>query len=252
MATDDEAALERGFVLESTNGRYRATPLSTLGRLQFQLLSPLRIIVLSGKLGELTSRTLTSYGVPHEFVKAHFNGTEYSCRGSRPQDATATYFWEVPQFVRCCGKCTTEAFEYTTTSRGPVVMLSVSLWVTKARDMSVLLVQQSTTDCQQTKVRADPSIEDELREKLPLAGLHLSIQDYVNQLAYERWMEYVAELNIETTALKLIWHAMRAIEQNLDTARYIASEGRDTYLADIHAWEGMLRRLDRRIRCIKG
>ncbi|KAL7921529.1 hypothetical protein ACQKWADRAFT_327590 [Trichoderma austrokoningii] len=252
MARDDDDALERGFVLESTNGRYKATALLTLGKLQFHLLSPLRIIVLPGELDELTTRTLTSYGVPHEFLKAHFKGTEYSCRGSRPQDATATYFWEVPQFVRCCGKCTAEDFEYTTTSRGPVVMLSVSLWVTKERDMSVLLVQQSMTKCHEAKVRADPSIEDELREKLPLAGLHLSIQDYVNQLAYERWVEYVAELNLETTFSDLVWSAMRAIEQNLDTARYVAAEGGTLYLADIHAWEGMLQRLDRRTRCIKG
>lgn len=129
-------------------------------------------------------------------------------------------------------------------------MLNVSLWVAKQRGISILLVQRSITNCQETEVRTDSSLEDELREKLPHAGLDISIKDYINQLAYERWVEYIAELSIETTFSDLIWESMGAIEQNLDTARYIASEGGALYLADEHAWEGVLRRLDRRMRCI--
>lgn len=250
MATGDKDSIRRGYVLEQTNGRYRATSLSTVGELHFQLLSTPRTIVLPGQLNEATIQVLTSYGVPHQFLKAHLEGAEYSWRGSRPQDATAAYFWEMPQFVRCCGKCTTEDFAYITDSRGPVVMLNVSLWVAKQRGISILLVQRSITNCQETEVRTDSSLEDELREKLPHAGLDISITDYINQLAYERWVEHIAELSIETTFSDLIWESMGAIEQNLDTARYIASEGGALYLADEHAWEGILRRLDRRMRCI--
>ncbi|KAM0515017.1 hypothetical protein ACHAPE_006339 [Trichoderma viride] len=250
MDTDDEDSIKRGFVLEPINGRYRATPLSTVGELQFQLLSTPRTIVLPGQLDKATIQVLTYCGVSPEFLKAHLEDTPYSRRGTRPQDAIATYFWQIPQFVRCCGKCTTEDFAYTTDSRGPVVMLNVSLWVAKQRDTFVLLVQQSNTNCEETEARADSSLENELREKLPHAGPNISIQDYINQLAYERWVEYIAELSIETTFSDLIWEAMEAIEQNLDTARYIALEDKTLYLADEYAWEGILRRLDRRMRCI--
>ncbi|KAM0454967.1 hypothetical protein ACHAPV_008108 [Trichoderma viride] len=130
-------------------------------------------------------------------------------------------------------------------------MLSVSLWISKQQDISVLLVQQSVTNCPETEVPADPSLEDELQRKLPHAGPKISIQDYINQLAYERWVEYVAELSIERVFSDLLWRAAEAIEQNLDTARYIASEGGALYLADERAWEGMLRRLDFRMRCFK-
>lgn len=257
---DREDSIKPGFVLESTNGQYKIAPLSTLRRLQSHLPSyhltsylpsPQRTVVLPGQLDEATIEELTSYGVPNGFLKSHLEGTEYSWRGSRPQDATAAYWWVVPQFVRCCGKCTTEVFEYTTNSRGRVVLLSVSLWVSKHRDISVLLVQQSVTNCPETQVPADPSLEDELRIKLPHVGPIISIKDYINQLAYERWVEYVHELNIETVFSDLLWRAAEAVEQNLDTARYIASEGDALYLADEHAWEGMLRRLDFRMRCFK-
>jgi hypothetical protein len=251
MDTDDEISLGRAFVLESTNGQYEATSLSTLEELRFQLLSNPRIIVLPGLLDEPTIQMLKSYGVPHDFVKAHLEGTAYSWRGSRPQDATAPYFWVIPQFVRCCGRCTTEDFAYTTNSRGPVVMLSVSLWSARRLDPSVLLVQRSMTNCQETQVRADPPLEDELRVKLPCAGLNITIQDYINQLAYERWVEYIAEFNLATMYPGLIWEVMEAIEQNLETARYIASEGNTLYFANEHAWESLLRRLDRRMHCIK-
>ncbi|PON26235.1 hypothetical protein TGAM01_v204711 [Trichoderma gamsii] len=249
---DREDSVRRGFALEpSTNGQYKITSLSTLRRLQSHLSSPQRIVVLPGQLDEATIEMLTSHGVPHEFVKSHLEGTEYSWRGSRPQDAIAAYFWVVPQFVRCCGQCTTDVFEYTTNSRGRVVLLSVSLWVSKQQLISVLLVQRSVTNCEETEVPADPSLEDELRRKLPHAGLTISIKDYINQLAYERWVEYVAELNIETVSSDLLWRAAEAVEQNLDTARYIAAEGDALYLADERAWEGMLRRLDFRMRCFK-
>lgn len=251
MATDGQDLIKRGFVLESTNGGYRATPLSTLGEIQFQLLSTPRTIVLPGQLDEIIIQVLAIFGVSQDFLKTHLEDTEYSCRGRRPQDAETTYFWAIPQFVRCCGECTTEPFSYTASSRGPVKLLGVSLWVAKQRGISVLLVQQSVTRCQETEVLADPSLEDELREKLPHAGPNISIQDYINQLAYERWVEYISELTIETTFPDLIWDAMRAIEQNLDTARCIALGGDTPYLADEEAWEGILRRLDRRMRCIK-
>ncbi|KAL7928943.1 hypothetical protein V8C35DRAFT_332081 [Trichoderma chlorosporum] len=245
------AKVKRAFVLEWTNGRYKVTPLSTVGELQFQLLSTQRTMVLPGQLDEATIQALTSYGVPHELLKAHLEGTGYSWRGSRPEDDTAMYFWEIFQSVRCCGKCTTEDFEYITDSRGPVVLLRVTLWVAKQRDISVLLVQQSTTSCQETEVRADPSLEDELREKLPNAGLNVSVKDYINQLAYERCAEYIFELRIETTTSDLIWDAMCSIEQNLDTARRIALDGDTLYLADKHAWEDLLRRLERRMRHVR-
>lgn len=210
-----------------------------------------RVIVLPRQLDKATAQVLTSYGVPHEFLKSYREDTGYSWRGSRPQDAIAVYFWEIPQFVRCCGKCTTEPFVYTSCSRGPVVMLGVSLCVTKRTDISILLVQRSVTRCQRTKVQADPTLEDELREKLPHAGCYIAIEDYINQLAYERWVEYLGELNIEKTFPELIWLAMEGIEQNLDTARYIAWHGKKLYLADEGAWEDILRRLERRIRCIR-
>lgn len=130
-------------------------------------------------------------------------------------------------------------------------MLGVALWVAKQRGISILLIQQSVTRCQRTKMQADSSLEDELREKLPHADFEISIEDYVNQLAYERWLEYVAELNIETTFPDLIWEAMQGIEQNLDTVRYIVSHGKKLYFADEHAWEDILRRLERRLRCIR-
>ncbi|KAL6887021.1 hypothetical protein GGI43DRAFT_431628 [Trichoderma evansii] len=252
METDDEASIKRGFVLESIAGRYRSTPLSTVGELQFQLMSAPRIIVLPGQLDEAIIQVLTSFGVPHKFLRAHLlEDTEYDWRGSRPQDAVASYFWAIPQFVRCCGKCTTETFEYTTDSRGPVVILGASLWVAKQKGISILLVQQSVTRCQNTNLRADPSLEDELREKLPHAGLNISVEDYINQLAYERWVEYLTELHIESTFPALIWEAMASIEQNLDMSRYITLDGNTLYLADEHAWEDILRRLERRMHCIR-
>lgn len=108
METDDQDSIRRGFVLESIAGRYRSTPLSTVGELQFQLMSTPRIIVLPGQLDEAIIQVLTSYGIPREFLKAHLEDKEYSGRGSRPQDAVTAYFWQIPQFVRCCGNCTTE------------------------------------------------------------------------------------------------------------------------------------------------
>ncbi|KAK1242519.1 hypothetical protein MKX08_005331 [Trichoderma sp. CBMAI-0020] len=190
-ATNGEASIERGYVLKSTDGRYRVTPLSTVGELQFQLLSTPRTIVLPGPLDEATIQVLTSYGVPHQFLKAHLEGTEYSWRGGRPHDATST------------------------------------------------------------QVQPDSALEDEPREKLPRAGPNISIKDYVNQLVYERWATYIAELSIERISSDLIWYAMECVEQNLDTARYIAREGDTLYLADEHAWEDLLRRLDRRMRYSK-
>ncbi|UKZ71700.1 uncharacterized protein TrAtP1_012649 [Trichoderma atroviride] len=204
-ATNGEDSNERGFVLKSADGRYRVTPLPTVGELHLQLLSTSRTIVLPGQLDEATIQVLTSHGVPRQFLKAHLKDTEYSWRGSRPQDVTAAYFWAMPQFVRCCGKCTTEDFEYITDCQRPVVMLNVSLWVAKQQGIPVLLVQQSITNCQQTEVQSDPTLEDELREKLPHAGPNISIQDYINQLAYERWVEYIGELTTESTSSDLIW-----------------------------------------------
>lgn len=131
-------------------------------------------------------------------------------------------------------------------------MLSVSLWVSKQRGISILLVQHSLTNCpEETEVPADPSLEDELREKLPRAGPNISITDYINQLVYERWVKYVVELNIDRASSDLIWRAIEAVEQNLDTARYIASEGGALYLADERVWEVLLQRLDLRMRCFK-
>lgn len=251
METDDQDSIRRGFVLESIAGRYRSTPLSTVGELQFQLMSTPRIIVLPGQLDEAIIQVLTSYGIPREFLKAHLEDKEYSGRGSRPQDAVTAYFWQIPQFVRCCGNCTTEDFIYTTNSRGPVVLLGVSLWMQKQSGISVLLVQRSMTHCQETEVRAESSFEDELREMLPYAGSGISIEDYVNQLAYERWSDFVSGLNIKNTFPDMIWESMASVEQNLDSARYIVSVGNTLYLADEHAWEDILRRLERRMRCIQ-
>ncbi|KAL7892523.1 hypothetical protein HDV63DRAFT_415266 [Trichoderma sp. SZMC 28014] len=255
MDTDDEDSVKRGFVLEPINGRYRATPLSTVGELQFHLLSTSRTIVLPGKLDEATAQVLTDSGVSHKFLKAYLEDATYSSRGSRPQDAIATYCWRIPQFVKCCGECTkcaTEEFEDTTNSRGPVVLLRVSLWISKQRNISVLLVQQSDTDCENMCIEApvDPSLEDELREKVPHAGLeiNISIPDYVNQLACERWAEYIAEFTIDDTSPRLLWDSLRLIEQNFDTARHIALRGGAQYLASEQPWEDLLRRLDRRMR----
>lgn len=130
-------------------------------------------------------------------------------------------------------------------------MIGASLWISKQRGISVLLIQRPFTNCQKTEVPVDPSLEDELREKLPHAGPNISIKDYINQLAYERWVEYISELDIEIISFDLIWFSMRCVEENLDTARYIASEGGALYLAGEHAWEDLLRTLSRRMRYIK-
>jgi hypothetical protein len=126
------------------------------------------------------------------------------------------------------------------------MLFDVSLWLESS--ISILLVQRSDTQCWNTGVPTEPSFEEELREKLPEAGLNISIEDYVNQLAYERWVEFVAELQLEETSATLVLEAMTAVERNLDQARYMAACGKSVFVANEQAWEDILRRLERRLR----
>lgn len=248
---DDELAVRRGFVIEWPPEGCRQFRMSTAKDLDWQLqlvnASPVpRILVLPGHLDEATKAVFSKHHncVTKEFLDAHaWSGSCIRPKGCDQDDGVTTCHWVFPQTVPDGYRHANAGYA---TSRGTAVLLSASLCIIR---IPILIIERSSSTSDETpEPLASLAFEDEIRYLLPQHRVGMLIEDYVNQLAYERWADFVTALRPRDMTQDMLFAAMGAMEQNLDQVRYLFARGRRLNVAGEDAWADMLLRLQRRIR----
>lgn len=247
-SSNDELALHQGFVLERALCGWTPTPMCTLEAFQSQMASKntirdFKTIVLPGEVDRsIGDMLLSDAGVDEEFLDAHQHLDPYRPRGRRSQDAPVACIWKFPQRFQYGSSCDENVYAAISAHEG-IEVLNASLWLHGR--MAMLFIERPQNILEKLN---DLPLEDELRELIPQADPAVSIEDFVSQLIYERWVDAVAQFHVSYVTGSFLWYVAEAVEQNLDQAKYLAFRKRSVEIATEEAWEGILRRLDRRVR----
>ncbi|KAL6813621.1 hypothetical protein V8C40DRAFT_270292 [Trichoderma camerunense] len=203
-------------------------------RLHLEIAAPLPKVLVVPSVIE------TFGGPPVNFYEDHLSGTAPTpTRYSAPQMACR---WRFPQLVTDGWECSDTKIS---SALGKHVVLSASFWCAK---VPMLFVSQPMFTTRSSRPFEDKCLDQEIAWDFPpqYSG-EMKIEEYINFKVYHRWVAFLGALRPSDLTREMLFEVTRALEQNLEEARYLLGRGWAMSGANVGDWKELLDRLMRRV-----
>lgn len=149
--------------------------------------------------------------------------------------------WIYPQLVTEGWECRNTKYS---SALGKSVMLTVSYWCAKIPMLFVLHPNWTSWDRPFDQKNLDWEIGWESPAKY--TG-EMKFEEYINFWVYHRWVAFLGALRPCDMTREMVFAVTRALEQNLEEARYLFGRGWEMAGADVRDWKELIDRLMRRV-----